>query len=229
MRAIVTRLGVLLACIIAGTSITGVARADAAAPHHTRQVVVRPVTTTGQPAHGWTVRHVRGRASCDEASPSAKADAIATCSPSALYLPSCWQQVAEPGVKSTPPMMLCLRDPAGHQLVQVRLDGAFPTVTAPQRPAPQALLLGDGESCQIRVGGAWGTVPKHRRWVGFYSCDGGDVYGPPRSGGIDRSRATWRVRLLESDGTVVTRNVRKATYVGTAVVASPEARARVAG
>lgn len=209
MRSILVRAAVLLACVIAGASIHA-GSADAAAVAKTHRAVVRPVTSDGQPASGWTVKRLRGRASCWGTSPSAVQSGIATCSPSALYLPSCWE--------STGQTVLCLQDPAARVLVRVRYTGSYPQTAAPTRPEPQGLVLGDGEHCRIRVGGAWGTVPGHPRWVGFYSCDGGDVYGSRRSGGIDRSAPVWQVHLVDEDNTVTTRRVRSVTYVGTAGV-----------
>ena len=46
-----------------------------------------------------------------------------------------------------------------------------------------------GQQCDVRVGGAWGTLPSHPHWVGFYSCAHGSVYGPASGDGIDRDHA----------------------------------------
>ena len=207
MRSILARAAVLLACVIAGASLHA-SSADAVPVAKTHRAVVRPVTSAGEPASGWSVKRLKGRATCWGTSPSAVVGGIATCSPSALYLPSCW--------KSTGQTVLCLQDPAGRALVRVRYTGTYPQTAAPARPQPQGLVLGDGEHCRLRVGGAWGSVPGHPHWVGFYSCDGGDVYGSPRGGGIDRSAPVWQVHLVDEDNDLLTRRVRSVTYVATA-------------
>ncbi|MCW2774234.1 MAG: hypothetical protein JWN91_2560 [Nocardioides sp.] len=103
-----------------------------------------------------------------------------------------------------------------HELVRVRYRGSYPSVSAPEQPSPQALRLAHGQRCTLRVGGAWGTVPRHPRWVGFYSCADGSVYGPPEGDGIDRTDAAWRVHLVHADNSVARRSVRTAYLVGTA-------------
>jgi len=213
MRSRLTRLAVLAACLITGSvgiaaTTAGADAAPAPSVPHTRQVVVRPVTAAGAPAPGWTVRHEKGGAACWGASSSAVSDGITACGPSALYLPSCWHSGARG--------LLCLRDPGERVLVRIRLQGAYPTARAPHVPVPQELVLGDGEHCEIRVGGAWGTVPGHPRWLGFYSCDHGALYGPPRSSGIDRSHPRWQVNEVSARGVIHHRVVRKAVDVGTA-------------
>lgn len=175
----------------------------------TRTVVVRPVTADGAAAPGWRVHRERdGSASCSDPSVAAVDDGIAECYPSALYLPSCW--------KSSDHTVLCLRDVTRKVLVRVRYRGAFPDVTAPEQPSPQALRLNHGQRCTLRVGGAWGTVPSHPSWLGFYSCDHGSVYGPPDGDGIDRDEPAWRVHLVHPDDSVVVHSVRTAYLVGTA-------------
>lgn len=211
------RLVSLLALVAVGTALApmpvGAAGAVGAvgvtAPDHTARVVVRPVTADGHAAPGWTVHRERlGRVECWGASRSAVDDGITTCGPSAAYLPSCW--------RSRRHTVLCLRLVTDDDLVRVRRSGAYPDAPAPARPSPQGLLLVNGQDCVIRVGGAWGTVPDHPDWVGYYSCDHGDVYGPPAGDGINRHHPVWRVHLLRGDGTLVTRRVQQASYVGNA-------------
>jgi hypothetical protein len=209
MRTALALLGTF--ALLAGLTLAPTpAGADAPRPadRATRVTVVRPVTAYGDPAPGWRVHRERGAATCDGASTSAVDDGIVSCSPSAMYLPSCW--------RSTHHTVLCVRDVTSHRLVRVRYRGSFPHVTAPAHPSPQALRLGRGQACSVRVGGAWGTVPTHPRWLGFYSCARGSVYGPARGDGIDRSHPRWRVHLVRSDDSVVSRTVRLGTLVGTA-------------
>lgn len=175
----------------------------------TRTTVVRPVTADGTAAPGWRVQREReGAASCTDAATAAVDDGIAACYPSALYLPSCW--------RSTHHTVLCLRDVTSKELVRVRYRGSFPSVTAPEQPSPQALRLAHGQQCTLRVGGAWGTVPSHPNWLGFYSCAHGSLYGPPNGDGINRADASWRVHLVRADNSVGRRSVRTAYLVGTA-------------
>ena len=201
-------LAVLLLVPLSALGLVGAAdaRGGDGAP---RETVVRPVTADGQPAPGWRVHRERdGAATCSDPAVAAVDDDIVGCYPSALYLPSCW--------RSRHHTVLCLRDATEKRLVRVRYRGTFPAAAAPARPSPQALELTGGESCRIRVGGAWGTVPSHPRWVGFYSCDDGSVYGPPRGDGIRRTDSGWRVRLVDADGAVTRRAVRADVLVGTA-------------
>lgn len=208
MRA---RLLFSLALVAALTTLAPVPAGTAGTPalDRTERVVVRPVTADGHAAPGWTVHRERlGGIDCWGSSVSAVDDGIAICGPSAAYLPSCW--------KSRRHTVLCLRLVTDDVLVRVRRSGAYPDTPAPAEPTPQGLLLANGQRCAIRVGGAWGTVPDHPDWVGFYSCERGDLYGPPNGDGINRHHPVWRVHLVRADGTVVTRRVEQATYVGNA-------------
>lgn len=179
----------------------------------TRQVVVRPVTADGRPAPGWPVVRQRGVASCTGAAHGAVDPGIVTCFPTVYGLAACW--------KSQGHTALCVRSLTEHELVRVRYQGRFPRVAAPAQPAPNDLTLGDGRACRIRTGGAWGSPPGHPRWVGYYSCDEGAVYGPARpADGIDRSEPVWTVHVVEGpEARVTVRAVRAAFFVGTAPAA----------
>jgi hypothetical protein len=178
---------------------------------HTHRVVVRPVDASGNPGTGWTVKRLRhSSVFCDGTAPAAVDDAILECFPSAEYLPACW--------KSHHHTALCLRDARTKALVRVHYTGHFGTATAPKQPSPQDLDLVNGQKCDIRVGGAWGQLPTHPNWVGFYSCARGSVYGAPSGDGVNRSNPTWTVHVWKS-GTkhhVTTRGVDTAYFVGTA-------------
>ncbi len=205
----------LVPALAAGAlALGGVAAGHAATPStavaHTHRVVVRPVNAAGNPASGWTVTRERGlTVSCGDPAPAAVDDGISECFPSAAYLPACW--------KSHHHTALCLRDPRVRKLVRVRYDGAFGSPTAPARPSPQALDLWGGQHCTIRVGGAWGQLPSHPTWVGFYSCTHGSIYGPPTGDGVNRHHPVWTVHLWKAQtrDTVVLRGVRTAYVVGT--------------
>jgi hypothetical protein len=213
--ALCTLVGLALAAGVLAFTSTPSAHAGGAGQasrgSRTHHVVVRPVDTNGKPAAGWTVgRERHSSVSCDGAAPAAVDDGILECFPSAEYLPACW--------KSHHHTALCLRDARTTSLVRVHYTGRFGTATAPAQPSPQNLDLADGEKCGIRVGGAWGRLPSHPHWVGFYSCTKGSVYGSPSGDGVDRSRPRWTVHVWRS-GTkdrVTTRGVDTAYFVGTA-------------
>ncbi|HWU23209.1 MAG TPA: hypothetical protein VN088_16845 [Nocardioides sp.] len=200
-----------LGAVVAATS-SGTANAtDPSATRaldHTARHVVRPVTTAGRPVTGYTVHRESGSTSCWGQATTSVSAKVDTCYPTAYYFPSCW--------KSTDHTALCLRYVSDTELVRVRYSGTFAAKPAVRHPSPQRLTLLNGATCDIRIGGAWGVVPGHPSWVGFYSCTNGPVYGPPSGDGVDRSHPVWRIHLVRGDGSVVTRRVAKATYVGTA-------------
>lgn len=147
---------------------------------------------------------------CGDGSPVAVDDGIAICSPSAAYLPACW--------KSTDSTALCLRNATDKVLVRLPYTGAWGNPTKPSVTSPLNMRLADGDRCQIRVGGAWGTVPEHPDWLGFASCTkDGDVFGPASGDGIDRSTKSWTATLYnERTQKLSTQHVAVAYLVGTA-------------
>jgi hypothetical protein len=199
------------AALAVSALVSGSVAGATGATSHTHRVVVRPVDATGHAVSGWTVHRERGvSVQCDGPAPAAIDDGIGACLPSAQYLPACW--------KSHHHTALCLRNARTQKLVRVRYTGAFGSPTAPDRATPQDLDLAGGQRCAIRVGGAWGQLPSHPSWLGFYSCAKGSVYGPASSDGINRRHPLWTVYVWKS-GTkqrVVTRGVGTAYYVGTA-------------
>ena len=109
-----------------------------------------------------------------------------------------------------------MRDATQRQLVRIRYLGRYPRAVAPARPSPQALVLGTGQTCLIRVGGAWGIIRSHPHWFGFYSCDNGALWGPPRGDGINRQHDPWWVHLVRQGFPVAVRKGAVAYLVGTA-------------
>ncbi len=202
---------VVLAAVTAAAlaSVTG-GSARAGGTPHTHRVVVRPVDAHGHPVAGWTVhrqRHVSVQ--CDGGALAAVDDGITECFPTAAYLPACW--------KSQHHTVLCLRDARRQKLVRVRYTGSFGSPTAPRHTTPEDLDLAGGQQCDVRFGGAWSTLPSHPRWLGFYSCAHGSIYGPASGDGIDREHPVWTVHEWRS-GTkesVVRHRVATAYYVGT--------------
>jgi hypothetical protein len=186
---------------------------------HTKKIVVRPVHSDGHPVRGYTVvRENHGSDfTCTFHSPVSVDSGVAWCGASADATIACW--------KSQHHTVLCLRDPRVHKLVRIHYSGTFRAGHRVKHPEPEALDLRRRGHCDVRIGGAWGTVATHPNWVGYYSCShGAAVYGPQRlSGGIDRSVNPWRVHLLSyrggtgaSDQVIRTDRVAVAYYVGTA-------------
>jgi hypothetical protein len=200
------RLIVLLAALALGSFV--MPAPASAAPTSTIVVVIRPVTTHGDPVAGWHVHRQQGIVDCGGASRSAVDDGITTCYPSFEYLPACW--------RSHHHTVLCVRDATEQQLVRIHYRGRYPHVVAPARPSPQAQVLGTGQTCLIRVGGAWGIIKSHPHWFGFYSCDNGALWGPPRGDGIGRQHHPWWVHLVRPDDSVAVRKVAVAYEAGTA-------------
>jgi hypothetical protein len=206
----------LVAAICAAFALSATSAAAHGARAAARQTVgriVHPVHANGTPVAGYTVhrQHIAGF-TCTTVSPVAVDDGIASCSPDAAYAVACW--------KSTHHTVLCLRNPRTKVLARIRYTGRFHAGKALDRPSPQALVLFGGTYCEIRDGGAWGSVKGHPHWFGDYSCNNGaDVYGRGRDG-IVRSTEPWQVHMVRfhNNGTqtIRTREVRLAYYVGTA-------------
>lgn len=206
-----------LAAAVSATLALSAGPATAHPSHGARQTVgriVHPVHRNGTPVAGYTVQkeHIADFRCNEGPSPVAVDDNIRFCGPSATYTVACW--------KSRNHTVLCLRNPRKKALVRIRYVGRFRHVRALDKPSPQALTLFGGTYCEIRDGGAWGSVKGHPKWNGDYSCNNGAaVYGPGRDG-INRSREPWRVHLVRfhSNGTqtIRIREIRLAYYVGTA-------------
>jgi hypothetical protein len=190
-----------------------------AAPGHaepaTQRIVVRPVTSAGRPAAGFTAkaeRQLTVDCSDGDSSPAAVDDDIALCSPAAAYPAACWKSARRHHV-------LCLRDARKPMLARIALSGAFAPTTAPKRPVPLDMVLGDGRFCELRIGGAGPTLPHHPRYEATYYCTHGSaVWGKDQRIGINRSHRTWTVRVARTDsksGKLTTRRVAKAYFVGT--------------
>jgi hypothetical protein len=215
-RRTTMRIALALAAVtaaVAGSLTAGgaaVAHQDGDRTSATQRVVVRPVDASGHARPGWTVHRMKGlTADCSGSAAGAVDDGIYACFPTAAYLPACW-----PSRHHT---VLCLRDARTDTLVRVRYSGVLGVASAPKRPSPQDLDLARGQGCALRVGGAWGILPTHPGWVGFYSCTHGSVYGPADGDGINRSAQPWTVHVWRS-GThhrVSTRPVAVAYFVGT--------------
>lgn len=197
------------------TSTPAVSPTSQAAPNATMRITVRPVTSAGDPAPGYSVTNEDlppGFVCSGEPSPVAVSPNIQFCGYSATNTVACWKS-------SVPSAVLCLRDPLTRRLVRIKYTGQFVPTPAPAHPAPQALVLDDDNHCLIRDGGAWADVPSQPTWVGWYFCaHDADVYGPQAGNGIDKTRSTWTVRTVAHGGstTITAHSVTTAYFVGTA-------------
>jgi hypothetical protein len=180
---------------------------------------VAPVTSTGHASPGFTVNAERGgNVSCSPSSPSPSAISknIEECYPTAEYAVACWKSAAAGKV-------LCMRDPRKKQLSSIKLSGKF-APTAPVSKAklsPFVIVLTDGDSCEIRIGGTGGILKSHPHYFTSYYCaKDGVVWSKPNAthSGVDETGSSWTVQTASGTGTgkLVTRHVARAYYVATA-------------
>ena len=191
---VVSRVFLVPAAVLAWAAfLTGPAGAD---PPTTRVITVMAVDPDGQAMNGYHVasgpENVGQASDCSEPSPSAVADNVYYCSPSAAGAGTCWP--------STPGSLLCVDNPWDLQMHRVTYAGPLPPVRAPATPDPFALTLDDGTRCLLRNGGAWGG--RADGYVGAYGC--GDPHAnlavlwlPSQGPGscIDRSSSAWTVKV----------------------------------
>ena len=173
-------------------SASGTAGAD---PPATKVITVMAVGPGGEAINGYKVAAGPGNVgqvgNCSEPSPSAVADNVYYCSPSAAGAGTCWP--------STPGSLLCVDNPWDLQMHRVMFDGQLPPVHPTANPDPFALALDDGTHCLLRNGGAWGG--RADGYVGVYGCGGGSdpavLWLPSQGAGtcIDRSSAVWTVKV----------------------------------
>ena len=169
----------------------GEASAD---PPPTQVVTTVAVGPGGQPINGYREAPSQGNVAavtdCTTPSPSAVADNVYYCSPSAAGAGTCWA--------STPGSLLCMDNPWNKLLHRVTYAGPLPPVQHPATPDPFALLLDDGTRCLFRNGGAWGG--RDDGYVGVYGCGDLSVLWLPSQGAgtcIDRSAPAWTVKVGE--------------------------------
>ena len=169
----------------------------AADPAPTQVITVVAIGPGGQPINGYRESPPQGSGAsvtdCSTPSPSAVADDVYYCSPSAAGANACWP--------STPGSLLCVDNPWDRSLHRVAYSGALPPVQHPATPDPFALTLDDGTRCLFRNGGAWGG--RADGYVGVYGCgpQGGPnpavLWLPSQGQGscIDRSQEVWTVKV----------------------------------
>ncbi len=190
LRAVVAPIAVMTMGIF---SAAASALAD---PPPTQVITAVPVGSNGQPINGYREAPSQGDATavndCSTPSPSAVADNIYYCSPSAASAGTCWP--------ATPGSLLCVDNPWDKRLYRVSYSGQLPPVHPTAAPDPFAIVLDDGTRCLLRNGGAWGG--RDDGYVGVYGC--GDpsanlavLWLPSQGSGtcIDRSAPVWTVKV----------------------------------
>lgn len=216
LAVIVTSVLMLGGTTVAGTLAQAAHRGDA-----THIIIVRPVNASGHAEPGFAITPppdlIRFPIDCSypEPAPAAVSPNIEWCTPTVASALACWKAAAAHKT-------LCMQGPRSHKLVRFARRGRFaPTDLAPaQQRAPLAMVLGDGDYCSMRSGGAWTSPPGHPRLVGYYVCrHDGAVWA--RAGaahqGIDESQPTWTVRTAHfTSRHLVTHRVVRAWFVGTA-------------
>lgn len=161
-------------------------------PPPTQVITTVAVGPGGQPINGYleapSPGNVTAVSECSTPSPSAVADNIYYCSPSAADAGTCWV--------STPGSLLCVDNPWDKRVHRVTYSGQLPPVQAPAAPDPFALVLDGGTRCLFRNGGAWGG--RDDGYVGVYDCGDLVVLWLPSQGAgtcIDRSTPVWTVKI----------------------------------
>lgn len=230
MRIRLVLFAVLSMALVGATAATGAtaspltATAGGAAHAATRSLIIRPVTSAGKPAAGFTVKVQHGESiDCSAPpfpSPGAVDRNIEECSPSAAYAIACWKAAQAH-------QALCIRNPSSHRVYRIGLTSSFAKTAAVKARlrAPLLIVLNDGTRCTIRDGGAWSALKGHPNWFGSYSCTRhGVVWSPPKSThfGINESSASWTVHTGSATGTgkLTVRHVKRAYFVGTATASS---------
>lgn len=190
---VVTRMAQVCIALLTALMATSMAAPAGADPPATQVITVMAIGPSGEAINGYKVASGPGNVGqatdCSEPSPSAVADNVYYCSPSAAGAGTCWP--------STPGSLLCVDNPWDLQMHRVTFDGQLPPVRATAAPDPFALTLDDGTRCLLRNGGAWGG--RADGYTGVYGC-GSDLavlWLPSRGAGscIDRSSAAWTVKV----------------------------------
>ena len=173
------------------------------------------VGPNGQPINGYreapSSGNVTAVSDCTTPSPSAVANNVYYCSPTAAGAGTCWP--------STPGSLLCVDNPWEMRLHRVTYAGPLPPVQPTASPDPFALLLDGGTRCLLRNGGAWGG--RADGYVGVYDCGDIAVLWLPSQGAgtcIDRSAQVWTVKVGQLSASTTqppqTRAVTSAWFAG---------------
>lgn len=187
LRVVAAPIAVLALTLLPGAS----ASAD---PPPTQVITTIAVGSQGQAVNGYRETPPEGNVpivnDCSTASPSAVADNVYACSPSAAGAATCWP--------STPGSQLCVDNPWDKVLHRVAYTGQLPPVQHPASPDPFALVLDDGTRCLLRNGGSWGG--RDDGYVGAYGCGNSGINPavlcpPNQQSCVDRSGPVWTVKV----------------------------------
>ncbi len=192
----VTLRTVVMPIVILAMAVSPAAGPALAEPAATQVVTAVTVGPNGEPINGYQEAAPGGNitavSDCTTPSPSAVADDVYYCSPSAANVGTCWP--------STAGSLLCVDDPWSKRLHRVTYGGQLPHVQPSAVTDPFALLLDDGTRCLLRNGGAWGA--RDDGYVGVYGC--GDpssnlavLWLPSQGVGtcVDRAMPLWTVKV----------------------------------
>jgi hypothetical protein len=193
LATIVSRAVVVPIAVVAMAA-SPVAGSAVAEPPATQVITAVAVGPNGEPINGYQAAtsqsNVTAVSDCTP-SPSAVAEGIYYCSPSAARADTCWP--------STPGSLLCVEDPWDKRLHRVTYGGPLPPVHPADKPAPFALLLDDGSRCRLALGGARGG--RDDGYDVVYLCEALAVLAPVYSNipedAIDRSQPLWAVKVGE--------------------------------
>ncbi|GBG39095.1 hypothetical protein [Mycobacterium montefiorense] len=178
---------------VAAAALFWVTEPATADPPPTQQITTVAVGSKGQAVNGYQETRPEGNvpfvSGCTP-SPSAVADDVYSCSPSAAGAATCWP--------STPGSLLCVDNPWDQRLHRVAYRGQLPPVQPTSSPEPFALALDDGTHCLLRNGGAWGS--RDDGYVGGYWCGKSSANPsvlclPSDQSCIDRSGPVWSVKV----------------------------------
>jgi hypothetical protein len=211
-------MGVLGAMAALALSVAVAAQPAGATVTFTSRTYIRPVTSTGHPASGFTLHsEPNGSVDCtaNVPSPAAINANIDFCSPSAEYAVACWKS-------AVPARALCFRNVLTKDVYRIPRTGAFhPTTLAPtQFRAPLAMKLTNGDLCTIRSGGAAGSLTGHPNLFTTYFCvHSGEIWASTsaRHLGVNEAHPLWTVQTAPAGNhALVTRHVLRAWFVGNA-------------
>lgn len=184
-------------------------RSVPARPSATKIVELTPVDNAGRPTAGWSIVDMEDSIDCavSVGADSALVSDIYECAGNSHD--TCW--IAAEGDHA-----LCLDDPFGRQLTRVKMT-APPTGTGKwtRPPRPLGLVLGSGETCRLRMGGAAENQESHPQLVPVYYCRGVTVWAD----GDDVVRTSvdpWTALVGTSKGPLTEETVVTAYFVRTA-------------
>lgn len=152
-------------------------------------------------------------------SPAAKVPNVYTCGSTAADLPACWPDPA--GSLS----MYCMRAATDTKIIKVTKPEPADFYPADGGEAqPWTIVLDDGTTCGIRLGGAWPMPPEG--YVYSDECDGSvDALVRPNNGSVvNTAKAHWTVQAAKNavdNPPLTTLGVKRVYYAGPAPTLTP--------